>query len=153
MLQLGKESEVKALGRTWTTGRLTVGVIESFRDWVATQEGDPFDLPDKYLDRLDPATVAAILKEAKDTRDQLRGFSLACPLAQKWLKNERGGAVLMHLLLKAHHPTATLDDALGILEEIGLAAAEQVVSDAHGSVPREAGAPNGAVGVQERAPR
>jgi hypothetical protein len=148
VLQLGKESKVSVGPKTWTVSRLTVGVIESFRDWVAQQEGDPFEnLPDRFLDRLPPEEVSRLLKEAKDVKDQLKGFSLACPLAQKWIKNERGGAYLVALLLQQHQPGATADDALAVMEAVGL---EKVIADAHGTVPKESA--GNAPGPLERAP-
>jgi len=100
MLDFGREQEVVLDdGRRFVLGRLRVRVLRAWRDWVAEQVGDPFADVDRLLGRAPDDEVRALLKVAIDTRDQLRYFSLACPLAQRFLGTELGGAKLFQLLL------------------------------------------------------
>lgn len=135
MLQLGKESTVQALGKTWVFGRAELSVIAEFKDWVAAQIGDPFFVVDRYADKLSPEMFREKLKEAEAVRDQLASFSLGCALAIRFLNTEAGAAKLTQLLLRANHPRVTEEDALAILLEMGAAKLAEAIETGSGSVP------------------
>src|SRR4051812_38697008 len=100
MFSTGQEQTVSLPdGRAFTLGRLTVGVIRQFKEWCAAQVGDPFDLVDRFLGRAPDADVSRLLRDAEETRDSLRYFSLACPVARRAIATEQGLAKLMGLLL------------------------------------------------------
>jgi hypothetical protein len=113
-------------GRVFTLGRLTVGVLRSWRDWIANRVGDPFAYVEKWLGKIPEAESLRQLREAEEVRDQLRYFSLGAPLAARMLGTEEGGAQLLYLLLKASgkHPNATEDDGLALV--LHLAAQQQL---------------------------
>lgn len=133
-MNLGKETKVQAQGKTWTLGRLTVGVLEQFRDWISLQVGDPFADVERFVDKLAKEDAVAMIKEAKAVKDQLAKFSLSCDLARQYLSTERGAAQLIWLLMVEHHPDASLDDALAVILAIGAERLGGVVRSASGEV-------------------
>ena len=134
MLSLGKESTVVVAGKPWTLGRLEIGVIENFRDWIKAQEGDPFEGLDVLVKLLPPPDGIALVKEARDIRDQLKCFTLQSPLAKKWLATERGNATLILFLLYRHHAKATIEDAFALVVAMG-EELQQTLADAAGELP------------------
>lgn len=118
-MDLGREVEIEAGGRTWRLGRLTVDVLFGFRDWIKDQVGDPFARLDRVLDRLPKEEALAAIREADDVCRQLERFSMQCPLAREWMNTELGAARMFQLLLLRHHPQATMDDGLLVAMELG----------------------------------
>ena len=120
-MDLGREQVVtEADGKTrWTLSVLGPRVIFGFRDWISEQIGDPFAEAERFADKLPAADVLAMVKEAKAVKDQLAGFSIACHLAQQYLKTELGSGMLFKLLLELHHPDVTLEQAFVVLRRFG----------------------------------
>lgn len=139
MLSLGKETSIHADGKSWIIGRLTVGVIKSFRDWVAEQIGDPFEIVERFIDKLPPAEATRLLQESREIRDQLASFSLQCPLAKRFLATEAGMARLVMSLLHAHHPHVTESEAFGVMLALGEEATAKVIAASAGEVPAKNG--------------
>lgn len=135
MLQLGKETEVQALGKTWRLGRLEIRVIRELRDWIKEQVGDPFAHLEKYLDKLPADEQQRRVKEAAEVLDQLECFTLDSPLAKKWLKTELGAAKLAHLLLTVHQPAITEEEAFAVMQAIGAEKMSEALDDAGGKLP------------------
>ncbi len=138
MFKFGEDNEVKFNGKTWTLGRVTVAVIEGFRDWVKEEVGDPFAPVERVmaLGVLEKADLVKRIKEAEDVVEQLLCFSLDCPLAKAFCKTERGSAKLFHLMLQVHHPTASLEDAFALAMHLMTSGQMQAVLDkARGALP------------------
>lgn len=89
-------------------------MLRALKDWITEGVGDPFETVERYLGRVPEAETVRQLKEAEDIRDQLRFFSLACPLAQRAMATEEGAAKLFHLLLLEKDPKATEEDAFEV---------------------------------------
>lgn len=141
-LNLGHEQEVRAGGKTWTLGRLTVDVVLGFRDWIKEQLGDPFTNLERVFDRLPREEQIARVKEIEAIDKQLKNFSLQSPLANEWRSTELGAAKLFQLLLKEHHPQATMDDGLLVCLALGeKGQAEEALAKAQGALPESGGNP------------
>jgi hypothetical protein len=120
MLQLGQDTKVQALGREYTVSRLELRIVRAFKDYVAGIIGDPFaQVNDRYFDLLCREEQLAVLKQAKQDRDDLACFSLHCPLAKRFLEREEGIAVLGRLMLRKHHPDITEDEAFNVWLALG----------------------------------
>lgn len=90
-------------------------MLREFKDWVAEIVGDPFETVERYLGRVPETETARQLKDAEDIRDQLRFFSLACPLAQRMMGTEEGAAKLFHLLMLEKDAKAAEEDAFSVV--------------------------------------
>lgn len=112
-MNFGKEIIVRNVaGRDWRVSRHTVGTVLAFGAWVKEQVGDIWEVPDRYLDRLtDDKEKKQLISETAELRLQLRGFSLSCALAQRFLATEPGMAKLWQLQLAEHQPDVTLEQA------------------------------------------
>lgn len=120
----GREQEVTAPdGSRWRLGRLELSRLFAWRDWIARQIGDPYDhaeaLIKRFGDVLPREEQIALVKEARATALELQGFSMGSPLAQRFLRSEEGLARLVHGLLLAAQPQATLDDAYAVVQALG----------------------------------
>lgn len=147
MLDHGKATKIKAMGKEWTLSRLELHIIEAYRDWIAEQVDVQklFDRAERFADKL-PAIAAKEYEEAKEIEKQLECFSLSCPLAKRFLTPDdpksaslAGVVKFYHLLLQEHHPDLTPVDVQAII----LAAGKQLapaVAKAEGKVPEVAGA-------------
>mgnify|MGYP001582727139 CR=1 FL=1 len=141
MFNPGKQQDIRlADGRFARLGKLRLSVLRAFRDWVAEKAGDPFETVERWIDRVPAEETVRQLKEAEDVRDQLRFFSLACPLAARLLGTEEGLAKLLHLLMLERDAKAREEDAfeavLAINEE---AMTEQVLARAQGTESSSSG--------------
>lgn len=134
VLQLGKETTIQALGKTWTIGRLELRVVREFRDWLKDRLVDPLAIGEQYFRLLPPEEQLARVKEAEAIGRDLKGFSLQCDLARKALATEEGAAKLVQLLLQAHHPDVTMDEAFLVCQEAG-PQLERAMASASGSLP------------------
>lgn len=135
MLNLGKETKVRALGREWTFSRVTLGRIREFKAWVKWAVGDPFAVVERFAGRLSETEVARMVKEAEATVKDLESFTLGSPLAQKWMRTEEGAAELARILLAEHHPDIDADSAFAVLSELGGNALAKAVADGSGHLP------------------
>lgn len=135
MFNPGKQQDIQLpSGRYARLGRLRLSVLRSFRDWVAELVADPFEVVERWIDRVPAEETVRQLRQAEDVRDQLRYFSLACPLATRLLGTEEGLAKLLHLLMLERDQKATEDDAFELaLHLMESAAAEQVLARAQGT--------------------
>jgi hypothetical protein len=79
---------------------------------------------ERFVGRVPDAEAAWLLKDAVDTKDSLKYFSLSCPVARRWMNSEEGIAALLLALMRAKHPGATEDDALTVSREINARLAE-----------------------------
>lgn len=123
-------------GRAFTIGRLEVRHLRAFKEWVAQQEGDPFEVVEKFLGRVPEAESLRQLKEAEQVRDCLKHFSLACPLAQRYLATEEGGARFLRPLLRpAGGKEATEDDALAVYLHMARRGLAEALERAQGEGP------------------
>lgn len=135
MLNLGQEQTVKTSERAWRLSRLEIPILHGFRDYIAEKIGDPFARAEKVIKMLPASEARARILEAEAVQDQLEGFSLTCPLAQRFMKTEEGMSRLVRLLLLKHQPEATDNDGLQILLQIGMEEAAKVVQNAEGRLP------------------
>jgi hypothetical protein len=138
MFELGREVTKTVNGKAYTFSRLERHIIEGFRDWIADQVGDPFADVERLLDKLPADEAKAMVKEAKETRDQLRSFSLGCPLAQRFLRTEIGMGQLAFLQLRGHHPDITPDDAFQVVLTLGAREVGNVVNKTSGAPAKNA---------------
>lgn len=146
MLKLGEEQTVTTPdGRTWTLSRLELRHVRAFREYVVKAEGDPFEVVERFLGKLADSELMPLLKEAEKVRDQLRAFSMGCPLAQRHLGTEEGLSMLVGALLKKRHPDATEEDAFGVAVEVNRRL-DEVLKAAQGELP-----PNGDGRVSQEA--
>lgn len=139
-MNLGKSTTVPALGKIWTLGRITVGLIEAFAAWIREREPDPFAAAERFVDKLPREDALKLLDEAKQKADQLASFSLASPLAKKWMNTELGAAKLAQLMLVQHHPEMDEETAFSIFAAIGPEQLAQAIQNGTGHVPNEAAA-------------
>jgi len=139
MLSLGKETPVTVDGKPFIIGRLTVGVIKSFRDWIQEQIGDPFAEVERFMERMPPEWSIHALRAAGEVRDQLASFSLQCPLAKRFLTTEAGMARLVQGLLQAHHPHVTEGEAFAVMLALGEDQTAKAIAAAAGEVPAKNG--------------
>jgi len=117
---LGKEVRIKALAREWTIpAEPTVGAILDFRDWITEREGDPFEELERLTPLMSKEDALVAIRDARAIRDQLRCFSLACPLAKKYLATEIGATHFTMFLLRQNHPDITLEQAFAVDLAIG----------------------------------
>ncbi|MCC6421627.1 MAG: hypothetical protein IT429_25690 [Gemmataceae bacterium] len=140
----GRETAVVAAGKTWTVGRIDVGVLERFRDWVQQQEGDPFDGLERLIDRVPKEIALEMIKEARGRRDALRLMDYADPLLQRYQQTVRGSLQLLLLALQTHHPEATLTDVQAVAAQLGWVRVRETLQTSSGSVggpiPNDSGA-------------
>lgn len=153
MFNPGSEQTVQLPGgKAVRLGKLRLKVLRAWRDWVAEQVGDPFADAERLMGRAPDATVNAAIRRGEDLRDQLRFFSLGCPLAQQAVNTEEGAARLVHLLMLEKDPRASEEDAFEVVIHLSARVAEvlkKAQGDASGGEGGEGGegnAPAGAAG-------
>lgn len=134
MLELGKETPVTVDGKPWIVGRLTIGALEEFRDWIKAQVGDPFEGLAELVKVLPKEDAMELVKEAREVKQQLREFSMQTPICKTYMATESGASRLVLALLKPHHPQATIEDAFAVVQALG-DKMPKVIADAHGEVP------------------
>ncbi len=128
---LGREVVVTVEGRPWKIARIEVGILDQFIDWVKTQlpPCEPFAGFDKIIPHL-PAEEA-----------------------MKLIAEEFGGEFVSLLMLQAHQPEATLNDAMRVFKQVGSAGLAQLLAEARGEFRQgkaeapaaEASGPTGAI--------
>jgi len=136
VLELGREVVVEALGKKWTIGRLTLRIVKEFKHYLEELVGDPYaQIDDKHFDLLPKEEQLALLKEAKQAKDDLACFSLNCPLAKKYLAREEGVARFGQLMLQQSHPDITPEDAFDVWMAVGQEEMQKALQKAQGSLP------------------
>ena len=141
MFALGRQVTKTIGGKHYTFSRLERRIVEEFRDWIAECEGDPFAEVKALLGQLDSATAKAMIEEAKLTKQQLHAFSLACPLAKRYLTTELGLGQLFYLMLRQHHQDITPDEAFVVATTMAAEESERVLQQTQGTPPPEKNAP------------
>ena len=117
--QLGKETLITALGRTWTIGRWTISVWDRLLEWAKPRLPDPFQGLDKLVDKLPPDMAERIIKEAQAKAMLL--VSINSPEILHVLDGTLEGRVrVLYELLRQHHPDITPNTVFEILTEVGL---------------------------------
>ena len=143
MLQLGRETQVEALGKQWTVARAELPVLRLFVEWIKDQLGDPFAGIEKelalYKELLPPeeykAKALERIKEAKDEADAIKCMDINSPIISKWMSSVTGAMKLLHLMLKVNHPEVTEGEAARVFSEIGVAKAMEAIADGNGKLP------------------
>lgn len=135
MFEPGREVTHEVEGKRYTFARLERRVIVEFRDWIAEQIGDPFADVERLIDKLPPEEAKTMIREAKETCDQLRSWSIGCPLAQRFLRTELGLGQLAYLQLRDHHPDITPDEALRVVLALGIRAVATTIQKTSGTPP------------------
>lgn len=141
MFQPGREVRIETKSKTYVLARLEYGTVLQIRDWIAEREKDRFDDVKAMWEFLSDEQRRAWTEEAKQHKDQLRAFSLACPLAQKYLGTELLVVEILYLLLQKHHPGTSRDEAFQLLAAVGASKANTAIQQAQGSPPKNADAP------------
>jgi hypothetical protein len=132
----GRETETKALGKTWRVSRWTLNVLDEFNDWARTILPDPLAVAEKEVLRLQRG--ARTVREDRELDDEEKQFRLQGNLEQQerisrlamdeatsylslqskqfqsLINSARGAAHLLLLLLREHQPDITEDVAFGI---------------------------------------
>jgi hypothetical protein len=121
-------------GKKWKLSRLEIRIIRQFRDWIASCEGDPFELVDRYIGKLPDTDIREMMNEAKATWDQLKNFSIGSPLSIKYMQTEEGVFQLVRLLLLENHPGVSDADVFAVTKEVSSRMGE-VLETAQGSAP------------------
>lgn len=134
---LGRETELKALGKTWTLARWTRDVWEEFLVWARTQLPDPIEVALRHVDQLPPAIAEKLVAEALK---QATGYlSIGSPRVTELLNSPEGITRLIWLLLRKHHPEASEDTALAIVFEVGAESLQAKIDQAAGVQSAPAG--------------
>src|SRR5262249_4996521 len=140
MLQLGKDTQIQANGKLYTIARLELRIVRKFKEWVESIVGDPFaQINDKYFDLLPKEEQLALLKQAKQDKDDLACFSLNGPLARRFLQKEEGIAMFGRLMLEKHHPGISEEEAFDVWLAVGEAAMNKALASAAGEQVGNAG--------------
>lgn len=137
MFSPGREVRIETKDRVVILSRLEYAILLLFRDWIKEREQGRLDEIKAMWDFLDAEQKRAWTDEAKQINDQMRAFSFACPLAQKYLGTELGIIEILYHLMQKHQPGATRDDAFRLLAEIGAAQALGALKKAQGTPPAE----------------
>jgi hypothetical protein len=120
------QTTVEAAGRMWVIPQEpTVGVILGLRDWIAEQEGDPFEGLKELMELLPKEEAIALVKEAREVKQQLKSFSLNCKLAQRYLTTELGMLKFTELLLRSAYPDMSDREVLAVTMAYGEKIAEE----------------------------
>ncbi len=136
MLQLGQDTSVKALGKEWTISRLELRIVRAFKEYVAGIVGDPYaQINDRLFDLLPQEEQLAMLRQAKQDKEDLACFSLNGPLAKRFLQMEEGIAVFGQLMLKKHHPDITQEEAFDVWLSVGQEQMNKALASAAGEAP------------------
>ena len=134
-----RETRVRACGREWVIpAEPSVGMILKFRDWCAGQLGDPFEGLETLAKCLPKEEMVALIKEARDTKQQLKCFSLTCEVAQRFLKTEAGGLKFTELLLRDAYPDMTDAEVREVTLAYGEQLAQHKASEGNGRAPAPA---------------
>lgn len=133
MLNLGKETRIKAMGKTWTIGRLELAVIRDFKAWIM-EHLPPTAMPRELFESLPREEQVERYREQEWLAKQLACFSIQGDLAKRYLATEEGLAAFGRLLLRAHHPDVTDEEAFQVFQEAGPELA-RVMQDAAGEIP------------------
>jgi len=142
MLQLGQDTKVTALGKEWTISRLELRIVRAFKDYIAGIVGDPYaQINDRLFDLLPREEQLAMLRQAKQDKEDLACFSLNCSLAKRFLQMEEGIAVFGQLMLQKHHPDITQEDAFDVWLSIGQEQMQKALASAAGEPVGNAAAP------------
>lgn len=159
----GRETETTLNGRTWKFSRWTLNVLDDFCNWAAKQLPDPLEVAEKAvlrlqrfikattdnpaLDEVEKEFLVQSYREQIDRTSELAmskasGFlAINSPEMQSLLNNPRGTAHLLLLLLKAHHPDATEEDAFRLAVEIPEAEMKRIMVTTMGKSPPGPAAP------------
>ena len=135
MFDLGQETDVQALGKTWRVGRFTFGVLEEFVAWVRQEVGDPFAGLERIIDKVPPEVAKEMVAAAQAKAAALAAMDISDPLIQEYLGKVRGIVRVFHAMLRQHHPEMTIDQAFAIAAEIGLDKAAAAISQGKGRDP------------------
>lgn len=129
--QIGRESQVQALGQTWTVGRFDVDVWDALLEWAQGRIPNPLEDLKPILKELDPHAAIQLIREAQATRPTV--LTLENELFQKAIDGTVEGKVYRFwLLLKKHHPEVTRQQAFEILQEIGESKEQEALRAANG---------------------
>lgn len=112
MIDTGSETVIAGKYRV---SRMRHAVVIGFKAYVESCWVSPIET--KLFDKLPEAEQIARLNEHENAQRQLKSFSLACPLAQKYLETEEGWAKFAQLMLQKHHPEMTEADAFDLVVE------------------------------------
>ena len=141
MLKLGEQQTVVTPdGKAWTLGRLELRIVRAWKEYVAGQVGDPFEVVERFVGKVADSHLVVMLKEAEAVRDQLRCFSMGCMLSQKYLGTEEGLTHFVGLLLRKAHPKVTEEDTYSVALEVNRQL-EEVLKKAAGELPPNAAGP------------
>lgn len=158
----GRETETKALGKTWRVSRCDLNVWDSYFDWARKHLPDPLKVAEDAVLRL--MKHARQISEREDLDKEEKKFLLAAnavqqesvsrlamdkacsylamdsPEFQSLLRTPRGSAKLMAMLLTEHQPGTTEEMALEVVQEIGEDEIKRIVEVTQGrSGPKPAG--------------
>lgn len=117
MPQLGVESTITALGKTWRVGRWTMEVWDLLLEMARPHLPDPFRGLDKLLPLVSAERGNELVNEA--LKMSRRVVSINSPEVQEWLETIEGKLSLLYALLREHHPDITRTQAMEICVEIG----------------------------------
>jgi hypothetical protein len=116
---LGKDTTVKALGKTWTfSSRMEWGALKEFFAWIAQQEGDVFADLERFIDKIPEADRAKLFRERQERRDQIKSLNLGSPIAEAYKQTADGIGYMALALLRVHHPDVTMEEAMAIMQEV-----------------------------------
>ncbi len=158
----GRETETRALGRTWKVGRWTLDVFDDYSAWAAEKLPDPIKVALREVESLSDEEFRVLNRREMKEEDRQRKLhflrqqqdrltriameqatsylSFTSKPFQSLMNSPRGGAHLLMLLLRQHHPDVTEDDAFYIVVEIGNEELQRIMSVTMGKTPP---APNG----------
>jgi hypothetical protein len=115
----GRPFEIRAFGKTWTLGRMTLEMVLAFRDWIKERLSNPLEGPiAKYFDQLPIDEQIARVKKAEQIANDLACFSMASSLAEEYLRKEEGQAKWAQLWLSEHHPNIDAATAFAVFHEL-----------------------------------
>lgn len=137
MLELGKTTKVRALGKDWVISRLELRIIEAWREYLVEQIGDPFaDCDRPWFRLLNQQEQMLRIKAAENVADQLKPhkFQITCPVSQETMATPQGSSRFGRLMLEEHHPDIDDSTALQVWLEIA-PQMDKIMARAQGKVP------------------
>lgn len=132
MLDLGKETIHKAIGHTWTFGKLDLSVLADFCEWVRPRLPDPFASLKELLPFVGEQGAMTLVREARDQAKANAVLDFNNGSVQEFMNTAEGGLQIVFLMLKIHHPTVEKNDFRKIVNEIGLQATLEIIERGRG---------------------
>lgn len=130
---IGKEKEIKALGKDWKLARWTREVWDQWLEWAKTRIPDPLERIRPSIEQWPERVQDLLVERAMEKATTV--LTMGSPEVQGLMDSLEGLSYLFYLLLRKNHPDVTEDEALAIVLEVGETEAAAAAKVASGQVP------------------